>query len=145
MADYTAETGAVKVRRGKGQKERTVFATNGAADALNAWIEVRGDDPGPIFVPVLKSGRIVKRRMTDQSVLLILRRRGRQAACKRFTPHDLRRSMITDLLAAGANIVAVKNLAGHESVQTTAKYDRSGEHAKRRAAELLHVPFVRRR
>jgi site-specific recombinase XerD len=80
--------------------------------------------------------------MTDQAVLLLLRRRAQQAKLAAFSPHDLRRSFISDLLDAGADMVTVQKLAGHASVQTTAKYDRRGEETKRRAVQLLRVPFV---
>jgi site-specific recombinase XerD len=45
--------------------------------------------------------------MTDQAVLLLLRRRATQAKISTFTPHDLRRSFISDLLDAGADMVTV--------------------------------------
>jgi site-specific recombinase XerD len=81
------------------------------------------------------------RRMAAQSVLEMLQRRARRARVARFSPHDLRRTFVSDLLDAGADITTVAELAGHASVTTTARYDRRGEETKRRTAELLVVPF----
>jgi len=144
LSDYNPDTAELRVRHGKGQKARIGYATNGVKLALDAWIAVRGSDAGPLFWPAGGRGRpLVNRRMTDQAVLLLLRRRAKQARVQRFTPHDLRRSFISDLLDSGADMVTVQKLAGHANVETMARYDRRGEEAKRRAAELLHVPFVR--
>jgi hypothetical protein len=51
---------------------------------------------------------------------------------KAFSPHDCRRSYVTALPASGASIAVVQKLAGHASVNTTARYDRSDEDAKRK-------------
>ncbi len=131
------------MRSVKGDKDRLCYVTDGAKLALDAWLTARGSEPGPLFWPADGRGRpLVNRRMTDQAVLLLLRRRATQAKIAAFTPHDLRRSFISDLLDAGADMVTVQKLAGHANVQTTARYDRRGEETKRRAVELLKVPFV---
>ena len=142
LADYSAETAELRVRRGKGQKDRVAYLTKGAVAALDEWLTVRSTGPGPLSWPADGRGRApVNRRMADQSVFVILRKRGQQARLKPFTPHDLRRSFVGDLLDAGADMSVVQQLAGHADIRTTASYDRRGEEAKQRAAELLHVPF----
>ena len=45
---------------------------------------------------------------------------------------------------AGADLATVQKMVGHESVTTTAGYDRRGDAAKRKAADLVHVPFFPR-
>lgn len=140
--DYDATSGALTIRSGKGSKDRITYASTGTRTALSSWMLVRGDEAGAIFKPISKSGKISADRITDQAVLFILRRRSTQAGIASCSPHDLRRSFVSDLLDAGADIATVQRLAGHSSVTTTARYDRRGEATKLKAVELLHVPFV---
>ncbi len=143
LSDYDPETGALIVRGGKGRKDRVVYASNGSADALSDWISIRGRDEGPLFYPVNKGDRVTPRRMTDQAILFMCRRRAEQAGVARFSPHDLRRTFVSDLLDAGADLSTTRRLAGHASETTTGRYDRRGEETKKKAAGLLHVPYFR--
>lgn len=142
VADYNTETGELQIRHGKGNKARLVYATNGGKAALDLWLCVHGECAGALLVPVNKGGRVLHRRLTDNAVTNALQKRARQAGVSRFSPHDLRRSYISHLLDAGADISTVQNLAGHSHVTTTQRYDRRGEHVKRKAAELIYVPFA---
>lgn len=142
VSDVSTESGAVTVRSGKGRKDRTCYLPAGGVAAVKAWVQVRGDAPGPLFVGVNKGGRLEWRRLTDAAVRVVVVKRARQAGVSAFSPHDLRRSFVSDLLDAGADVSAVAGLAGHASVGTTTRYDRRGEKSKQRAAALLHIPFV---
>jgi len=140
VSDYTPETGALRVK-GKGNKERMVYLTGSTAQALADWLRVRGADAGALLTPVSKSGRLDLRRMTDQAIYNALRKRAAEAEVKAFSPHDMRRTFVSELLDAGADIAAVQRLAGHANVQTTARYDRRGDAATKRAASLVNLPY----
>lgn len=126
--------------RGKGNKVRQVFLRAFYAVELLAWLTVRGRAAGPLLCPVLRHGTIVLRRLTDQAVLVALRRLAQRAGVAAFSPHDLRRTYISSLLDKGADIATVARLAGHSQVTTTARYDRRGERAARAASELMPDP-----
>jgi len=144
VADYDVQNGALTVRRGKGSKARLTYLPSGGQSRLNRWLDLRAQMglpfEGPLFPPIHRSGKIFEGRMTDQAILALLQRRALGAGIRAFSPHDLRRTFISDLLDAGADIATVQKLAGHSNVQTTARYDRRGEVAKQRAASLLHIP-----
>jgi site-specific recombinase XerD len=141
LSDYDARAGELRVN-GKGGKQRLVPVVNGSAKALAAWLRVRGTDVGPLLCPVSRWGSVELRPMTAQALYARLSARAARAGVGEFSPHDLRRTFVSALLENGADVAAVQRLAGHANVSTTARYDRRGEDAKRRAAELLHVPFV---
>ena len=94
-----------------------------------------------MFVPVGKAGRPTTRRMTSQVVRNLLNKRAAETGVRELSPHDLRRTFISELPDAGAHIATVAGLAGHASVTTTARYDRRGNAAKQSAIGLLYVPF----
>ena len=129
--------------RGKGNRERRAYLPQGAADAMRAWLAWRGMEPGFLFGPVGKGGRVAPRRgMSDHAVALAVAARAKRAGVGTFSPHDLRRTLVGDLLDAGADLSAVQAIAGHRQVSTTARYDRRGERAKRTAADLVLVPWT---
>jgi len=142
VADYNATSGELHVIHGKGNRSRICYVVNGARLAVAAWLAVRGDADGPLFFPTLKGGRIIERRMVSQSILDILKKLQRKAGVAKFSPHDVRRSHITALLDAGNDLLTVSALAGHQSADTTRRYDRRPEAAKKKAAETLHFPHA---
>lgn len=143
LSDYTIETGATRVRSGKGNKERITYVQGMGCTAVEVWLQVRGSEPGALFLPIHRSGKIQMRPMREQSVYDMLQRRAREAGVPPFSPHDLRRTFAGDLLDAGADISTVQKLMGHASVNTTQGYDRRGEATKRKTASLLHIPYNR--
>lgn len=141
LAHIDLGDGGVRVR-GKGDKERRVYLVDGARRALEWWLSLRGSDPGPVLYRVLKGGHIRPKRLKPAAIGIIVERRVREAALlRRATPHDFRRTFTGDLLDAGADLAAAQALLGHASPTTTARYDRRGERARRKAAELVAVPF----
>ncbi len=144
LADFDRDAGTLRIR-GKGNKERLAHVINGSLDALVDWLALRGDAPGALFLPIRKGGHVQRGRLTTTAVYTILQARASAAGVAELSPHDFRRTFVGDLLDAGADIATVQRMAGHANVTTTARYDRRPEEARRKAAELLHIPYRRRR
>ena len=107
---------------GKGKKERIVPFGEKAAKALREYLQGRPQpkrraDADTLF-PNGRGGRL-----TDRSVRRILSRALRLAGVTRHaSPHALRHSFATHLLAAGADLRSIQELLGHSSLSTTQKY-----------------------
>ena len=142
LADYDTDTGGLKILASKGNKARTVYLGNGAKAAMTGWIDVRGDEAGPLLYRIRKGGKIVAMRLTDQAIWVILEKRLSQARVKPFTPHDLRRTFAGEMLDAGVDLVTVQHLMGHASPVTTSRYDRRDEKTKMEAATKIHFPIA---
>jgi integrase/recombinase XerD len=141
LGDYQSEDGSLQVRKGKGGKFRTVYLPAGAVAALDAWLNLRGNAAGALICPVRRGGHVHILRMTDQAVMVILQKRAKSSGVAPFSPHDFRRSFISNLLEAGVDVLTVSRLAGHSDPATTQKYDLRPEVAKRQAVQLLNVPY----
>lgn len=125
---------------GKGNKERMVYLDNEALADVTEWIdEYLPYDLGPLFPRIRRGGDVTEDRLTDQSVRYILENRCTQAGIEVARPHDMRRSFITHLLDK-VDPLTVQAMAGHASMQTTARYDRRGEMRKKAAASAFRAP-----
>jgi integrase len=139
--DYNLDENSVRIRSGKGDRERVVYLAEGLREHLLAWLKLRGDYAGPLFCPISWKGNLLtKRRLSDQAIAYLLGQRVKATGIEKASPHDFRRTFISNLLDAGADISTVQQLAGHANVTTTARYDRRGDEAKKRAARLISVP-----
>jgi site-specific recombinase XerD len=111
---------------GKGGKERWVPLGEEAARALAAWLEggrphlARGAPANGASDRVFLSHR--GRPLDRHRVFRMLRERALAAGLQAPSPHVLRHSFATHLLAGGADLRAVQELLGHASVQTTQVY-----------------------
>jgi integrase len=140
LKDYNPATGRLLVREGKGDKDRYLELHNGAKAALDRWLAARGDWSGPLFTAVgPHEKKPIKRQehLTKHAVNKMLRKRIKQAGIRKFTPHDLRRTMITDMIAK-KDLRTAQLIAGHADPSTTARYDRGRIDRALEAAAVRH-------
>ena len=102
---------------GKGNKQRTVFFTQECLQWLDRYLLVRTDHSSALFVT--KNGD----RLTTASVHKMFERISDKAALgKRITPHILRHTAATNLLRNGCPIGYIKEILGHDRLETTCHY-----------------------
>jgi len=103
---------------GKGKKERILPVARVAFETLNKYIsEVRGYGNGALFMS--KSGKRLGQRDLQRIVKKAI---VKVATLKQMSPHTMRHTFATHLLNRGANLRAIQELLGHESLSTTQIY-----------------------
>lgn len=108
---------------GKGSKERIVFYGSFCEDALNLYLEdgrnklLNKKDTSYLFIN--KNGG----KLSDRYVREIINKVVRKCEIDyHISPHTLRHTFATDMLNAGADLMSVKELLGHSTLNTTSIY-----------------------
>lgn len=110
---------------GKGGKVHQVPMAAPTAYAIDRWIGLRGDAPGPLFHTA------AGRRLDPKAVFKMIRRYAAMAGpdvaivAARISPHSLRHTAITGVLDAGASLRDAQDFARHADPRTTRGYDRN--------------------
>ena len=114
--------------RGKGQKDRPVFISKGAAEHVSTYLDSRTDNLPALFLSYSK--RIATpstsgdyRRLSARSIQRMVSQYARLAGItKHVSPHTMRHSFATDLLMNGADLRSVQYMLGHSNISTTQVY-----------------------
>ncbi len=119
--------------RGKGAKERMVLLSRPAREAAAALV---ASTPGPWLFP----GRDPRRALTRQALGLILKQVALEAGLDpaRVSPHVLRHSFASHMLARGADLRSLQILLGHADIATTQIYTHVLTERLQELVELHH-------
>lgn len=138
LADVNLSNGEIVVI-GKYNKQHTHHIGD-AMDAIREWLSVRGDAPGPLFMPIDASGNIVRKRLSERGLSEALDGLAKHAGVKSLSPHDFRRTVISNLLDETGDLALVQKIIGHTDPKTTERYDMRPARMQKAAVEKLRVP-----
>ena len=119
LNDLDLNSMSVKVL-GKGKKERMATLGSKASSAIKTYLEQRLDlKPKEDYLFVNSRGG----RLTTRSIDRIIKKYAVKAGIqKSISPHVLRHTFATHLLGGGADLRAIQEMLGHESLSTTQRY-----------------------
>jgi integrase/recombinase XerD len=132
--DIDSQRMVIRVRQGKGRKDRYVMLSPRLLEALRAyWKAVR---PQGVLFP----GAIPGRPIATESIKKVCQRARKSAGLgKKITAHTLRHSFATHLFENGTDLRTIQVLLGHRSFSTTARY----VHVATASLSSIKSPFDR--
>ncbi|MCG3205742.1 MAG: Tyrosine recombinase XerD [Elusimicrobia bacterium] len=121
VGDVNFEERYVRVRRGKGGRDRLVPFGQTLNDCLREYVEARNRQPNTSSPHLFLSAR--GRPISRGTFWWLLKRWANQAGIKgRVSPHQLRHSFATHLLNGGANLRGIQAALGHRDIRQTQIY-----------------------
>jgi site-specific recombinase XerD len=124
IADLDLQNEQLRIRNGKGGKDRTAYLTQHCCAALERYLKTyRNTIPG-LDSPALFVSRRLRSRLTERAIQKGMQNHVLRAnmGSKNYTPHKLRHTMATTLAKNGEDILIIKEALGHENVSTTQIY-----------------------
>lgn len=123
---------------GKGAKERLVYLNDSCIIALNEYLEIRNSIVSPVSEPALFISKRTKKRISDRRVEQIVEDCLKAAGLSDmgFTTHKLRHTAATQLYRyGGADVLSLKEILGHEHVNTTEIYTHLNDESVKKIAK----------
>jgi len=112
---------------GKGNKERIVPLPPEACRRMRAWRELRGTQGGFFFLAMTQGEAVLPRGLSQQTIYQICKTTAAKASIEDWSPHDLRRTCASALIAHGIDITTVRDWLGHSSITSTQLYDKRSQ------------------
>ena len=108
---------------------------------LKKWLEISKIKSGPIFRRFSKGSSITNNRLTDQSVVLLIKKYLNLAGIenKNFAGHSLRSGFATVAAESGANERSIMAMTGHKTTQMVRRYIREANIFKNNALNKLKI------
>lgn len=132
---------------GKGNKKRIVPLQDNQVTLLQGYMKENSlDDHANNQRPLFANNR--GGRLTNAGITYILNiyaemaRKVKPDLVPQISPHTLRHSKAMHLLQAGVNLVYIRDLLGHVSIQTTEIYARADSKQKREALEAAYIDVI---
>ena len=137
LSDFNLYERSIKIL-GKGDKERIVYYGSFCEDALDLYlkdsrIELNKHDSN--YLLLNKNGNKISERQIRNILNDIILK---SSVDMHVSPHMLRHTFATDMLNNGADLVSVKELLGHESLDTTSIYTHITDEKIRKIYDLAH-------
>ena len=123
---------------GKGNKERFVYLNDACVTAINDYIAVRNTIVSPASEPALFISKRTKKRMSTRRIEQVVEECLQRSGLSQmgFSVHKLRHTAATLLYRSGnADMLALKEILGHEHVSTTEIYTHISDEAIKKAAK----------
>lgn len=138
LLDIDKNNNSIKIL-GKGRKERIVFFGSYARDILDLYLKdgrrkiLKGHQSDYLFLN--KNGKKLSARYVRVIINKVVSRCGIEY---HISPHTLRHTFATDMLNAGADLMSVKELLGHSSLNTTSIYTHVSQDKLKDIYDMAH-------
>jgi len=135
VQDIDFELQSISVLKGKGNKKRVQFLPDWSYQILIDWLNYKPENSSFVFIPVNR--HLISKPLSTAAAYQIVTSITNSILGVKCSPHDLRRTFVTELLNQNVDIATVSKMAGHANIATTQIYDKRGDEVLIKAAKNL--------